>query len=102
FIYSQAADGKRYSLVTGVHTCALPICPGALLLARARLPTGEPAKGTCLERPSVGEHGRVEERLDEGGAVEPGRVGGRHPGRADRSEERRVGKEGRWGCWSET
>src|SRR5258708_33226576 len=39
FFFFQAEDGIRDDLVTGVQTCALPICPG---IARCRLrgPTG--------------------------------------------------------------
>src|SRR5258708_39756604 len=84
FFFFQAEDGIRDDLVTGVQTCALPICLGA-----RQIPAGR-----C----------RLRARL----AIRPGRV--RHvqrerpcrfsegaPGRG-RSEERRVGKEcrSRW------
>src|SRR5437762_4468779 len=72
FFFFQAEDGIRDTSVTGVQTCALPICFGA----RAR----EPIRG---EDPS----------LRAGRAGRPG-AGDRHRQvRQARSEERRVGKE---------
>src|SRR5437762_5556941 len=35
FFFFQAEDGIRDTSVTGVQTCALPICTGKTLLARA-------------------------------------------------------------------
>src|SRR5207253_7808927 len=71
--FFQAEDGIRDGHVTGVQTCALPICP--------------PARSGC--RPA--DPARQPDRA--GG---PARAG---PARRDRarSEERRVGKEGRRG-----
>src|SRR5688572_33016043 len=71
-----AESGIRVLTVTGVQTCALPICR-----SRARL-VGEderdgPANVTDVDRPEVVEVGLDDERV--------------HP----RTEERRVGKEGR-------
>src|SRR5437867_12028561 len=72
FFFFQAEDGIRYRTVTGVQTCALPICPGRregrdvrLVPRRARDPEGERS----------------------------GLAGPPAQGRRDRSEERRVGKE---------
>src|SRR2546425_3577016 len=73
FFFFQAEDGIRDKLVTGVQTCALPICGGTRADVDASGLPGTP-----------------------GGL----RVSGcRRPGAADaRSEERRVGKEcrSRW------
>src|SRR5205823_8221586 len=71
FFFFQAEDGIRDKLVTGVQTCALPIYTDrAHRLARP----GEPAR--LLVRPATGRMGAA----------------------AERSEERRVGKEcrSRW------
>src|SRR5207245_4599277 len=45
FIFFQAEDGIRYATVTGVQTCALPICPhaqgeGRMILALVDWETG--------------------------------------------------------------
>src|SRR5207248_6032581 len=94
--FFQAEDGIRDRTVTGVQTCALPISagraagafgPGAEAAldpggggraARARCRGGAPTRGIGRRRPLAG----------------PLRLGGR---RGSRSEERRVGKERRWG-----
>src|SRR2546426_2879356 len=93
FFFFQAEDGIRDYKVTGVQTCALPICVAALL--------------ECARAGRVS--GRVEVRPDE--ERRPPRVAPGHPAhdvvvRASpkrercevRSEERRVGKEcrSRW------
>src|SRR5438552_14160183 len=87
FFFFQAEDGIRDDLVTGVQTCALPICardlPDLLRLGRR-----QPA---LLEEARVRIDGhrvrRVVAALDQ-------RV---------RSEERRVGKEwrSRWWRWTQ-
>src|SRR5438105_10203630 len=92
--FFQAEDGIRDPLVTGVQTCALPICAAGV---------GEPgpvARGADARvRPPAapGEAGvRRRARPDpllRGVRAEPA-------GRA-RSEERRVGKECRSGGWAE-
>src|SRR3712207_6851423 len=92
--FFQAEDGIRDIGVTGVQTCALPICPsgrarGAGLAARRRCPR------TCSSRPArSAARGRrcapaPRRRRARGSAARP---------RAARSEERRVGKEcrSRW------
>src|SRR4029077_21298086 len=70
FFFFQAEDGVRDSSVTGVQTCALPICSGKPRKTRPRTPVSAEAAWACeLMRPPK-----------------------------DRSEERRVGKEciSRW------
>src|SRR5258706_10304236 len=91
FFFFQAEDGIRDWSVTGVQTCALPICRNVLGgAARAAAPLD--GARVLLE---LGDHL---------GHVLEGRVGGQHEhvvfaGQArQRSEERRVGKEcrSRW------
>src|SRR5438552_18268236 len=72
--YFQAEDGIRDDLVTGVQTCALPIW-----VPPAR------ADGLDLLPQRLGANRLEDEALAVGGAVDAGR---------QRSEERRVGKEG--------
>src|SRR5690349_23264258 len=78
FFFFQAEDGIRDLYVTGVQTCALPICDGP---GRA----GHLARRPARDRPADRE--RLLLRLRRRGAVQAGR-----------SEERRVGKEcrSRW------
>src|SRR5206468_10042943 len=86
FFFFQAEDGIRDLIVTGVQTCALPICPrtghlvrGLLLLLTAAVVRVDRADDLAVAR---------EHRLDPLAGVE----------RQLRSEERRVGKEcrSRW------
>src|SRR5256885_12639928 len=92
FFFFQAEDGIRDYKVTGVQTCALPICAPIHNLSRD-------------EVDGDGTPHRVHERPGPGPAADGRRAGpalwarlplGRH--RLDRSEERRVGKEcrSRW------
>src|SRR5207247_7886119 len=90
FFFFQAEDGIRDPLVTGVQTCALPIL---LVSAQTRLSI-DPARlylagfsGTARValRLAVALRGHVAGVIAVGGA---------------RSEERRVGKECRWGGWA--
>src|SRR5690625_6924788 len=67
FFFFQADDGIRGGHVTGVQTCALPICPAGCRCPR-RCPRHRRGCRACRS---------------------PGR-----PARRSRSEERRVGKEG--------
>src|SRR5712672_3827761 len=57
FFFFQAEDGIRYKLVTGVQTCALPICPSARPRSSrsiARWPTvGEAASAWRQDRKST-------------------------------------------------
>src|SRR3989442_7460929 len=81
--FFQAEDGIRDADVTGVQTCALPICP---LSSSARGTHGFSAEcAPTEENPWV-------PRADE----DQGRAEGvETPAGQGRSEERRVGKEGR-------
>src|SRR2546430_11550380 len=86
FFFFQAEDGIRDLTVTGVQTCALPICDHvqrALAVAR-ELDSHDPL---------AAEQRRLGELCDR--ALEQLRIDGRQ---AERSEERRVGKEcrSRW------
>src|SRR5205085_5830479 len=95
----QAEDGIRDLTVTGVQTCALPILPGHGVW-RARSPTGSSGDARSLRRVAQGHdsarsdprlsryatpHASAARRTTASGATEA----------AVRSEERRVGKEGR-------
>src|SRR5688500_20269913 len=81
FFFFQAEDGIRGYKVTGVQTCALPICerPGE--------------RGVQSDAHLAGIIGR------RGGPARRGRPG--REGAGDRSEERRVGKERRLGWWQD-
>src|SRR5687767_15620705 len=91
FFFFQAEDGIRDKLVTGVQTCALPICRAATTPGSERSPT----RVIGLRMPH-----------DEGGSEDDmvglrlGHVAGdvAHEQPVERSEERRVGKEcrSRW------
>src|SRR5437867_13062745 len=90
--FFQAEDGIRDRTVTGVQTCALPISSEQAIL-------DETPKREARRRRSVEEKRRiVEETLEAGASV--ARVARRHAVNANqvfyRSEERRVGKEGRF------
>src|SRR5206468_8079184 len=97
--FFQAEDGIRDLIVTGVQTCALPI----LEIDRQQL-GGEHTEGR-----TVGGHGGEQAssgdpRGDAGRDRRPtrGEVDHGVRDRGDRSEERRVGKEGRerrWPSW---
>src|SRR5438874_12633341 len=86
FFFFQAEDGIRDLYVTGVQTCALPICFPALWLrwwiswVRA-----EPAKNSSPGRSTSAATGR--------GSRSSRSTAPRCPGSCTRSEERRVGKE---------
>src|SRR5438552_12748338 len=82
FFFFQAEDGIRDDLVTGVQTCALPICPRPLGKRTGRTHAADQSPGV---EPS-GEPGKAVELREEVAAVVPSQ-------RSDRSEERRVGKE---------
>src|SRR5256885_10600967 len=92
FFFFQAEDGIRDYKVTGVQTCALPICnsdgtAGGIALARAAL-------GNTLLQPRTALAGGMQYALH---PSMTGLAGLFNAGRA-RSEERRVGKEcrSRW------
>src|SRR5206468_9600870 len=85
FFFFQAEDGIRDLIVTGVQTCALPICfAGCDKEARRRLPR---VRRWRVRRRSVPARP----------ALVPARAGGENHLR--RSEERRVGKECRSRWW---
>src|SRR5207302_7545697 len=89
FFFFQAEDGIRDFHVTGVQTCALPIFRLARLLLRLFQSEPEIMGLTAL---LLLQHARTAARFDTGGAVilldDQDRT-------LWRSEERRVGKEGR-------
>src|SRR2546430_5749248 len=92
FFFFQAEDGIRVLTVTGVQTCALPIC------GIARAPRGgglyrEGTAGRCLSLDDSAQHGNVRHIRSA-----PAARSARRRGSPWRSEERRVGKEcrSRW------
>src|SRR5436305_7131591 len=78
FFFFQAEDGIRDADVTGVQTCALPISRATTRASRERLHRRQP-EALVVAR----EHERVRAGVDRRELVV-------------RSEERRVGKEGRF------
>src|SRR5256885_4610539 len=91
FFFFQAEDGIRDYKVTGVQTCALPICLGVvdrLLEVRHLLPDVSEE----LAHTDADEHRRLRDVLLERRGVDLPEI------LAARSEERRVGKEcrSRW------
>src|SRR5687767_15756299 len=91
FFFFQAEDGIRDKLVTGVQTCALPICvelPRAPHVGHA--PPHRSASRQVLVDPRE-RRGRAREAVIRAGLLRRGI-------RESRSEERRVGKEcrSRW------
>src|SRR2546429_3024525 len=92
FFFFQAEDGIRDVAVTGVQTCALPICP-------AKGQGGGRGRGARGRPPGSSPRGRPPSRNPE--IPHQLRSAGAQPlqgGRLPRSEERRVGKEcrSRW------
>src|SRR5207247_6066392 len=103
----QAEDGIRDPLVTGVQTCALPIYRGARDAAHVADPS--PDARLLPHHRGHGPDGR--ERAHRGGrgpcrqtAAREGRTARERARPLVRSEERRVGKEGRspWETRSQT
>src|SRR5205823_9723860 len=95
--FFQAEDGIRDKLVTGVQTCALPISDSSAAGGDGFL--GVLLSLSALERllapVSLQKSDASDERGKQRGDAD------HHPGGAgwtERSEERRVGKEGRAGC----
>src|SRR5690606_40309815 len=88
FFFFQAEDGIRDFHVTGVQTCALPICATSWSCAADQSIRGTKATGSWLCRSSSPARRRTVHRRCEYG--EPIGITSR-----PRSEERRVGKEGR-------
>src|SRR5205809_3405401 len=90
FFFFQAEDGIRDVAVTGVQTCALPISPPPT-------PQAGPAEEPDREHPLLLTTGRVAEHwhtLTRTGKSATLRAAAPEPV-LERSEERRVGKEGR-------
>src|SRR5687768_18146873 len=89
FFFFQAEDGIRDVAVTGVQTCALPICQRRRQSGRAAAHDEDTAEAV---RGRVAARVRLEARLAETGGASDERL-------VERSEERRVGKECRSGWW---
>src|SRR5699024_12231896 len=88
--FLQAEDGIRDRNVTGVQTCALPILRKPAEVLAVAVPHTEYAEGASPETMAPA-HPVVTEQAQETQHVqEP-----EHAQDAGRSEERRVGKEGR-------
>src|SRR5205085_8307825 len=92
FFFFQAEDGIRDLTVTGVQTCALPICERAAALHQVHDGVGEPGDRGELDRSA-----EADEVDGNALAGERARGQARILGRdaQARSEERRVGKEWR-------
>src|SRR2546430_4261926 len=89
FFFFQAEDGIRDLTVTGVQTCALPICRAMLVDAAAPLPATE----------SGPDHPACEFQSESTKTCEPIPCSAvPRTVKSERSEERRVGKEcrSRW------
>src|SRR5687768_17959410 len=90
--FFQAEDGIRDVAVTGVQTCALPICPTKIFGARS-------SRRRCdrSDRPRVVRRLQPPRQRESTPALAdlPAAPGGGATRTAARSEERRVGKEGR-------
>src|SRR5947209_9128011 len=97
FFFFQAEDGIRDIGVTGVQTCALPILELAEADGIGRVRFRLLRQALRRVRHARGRDGR-------GGAAQPATAAAAGRGRRPRSEERRVGKEGRtrWARYDET
>src|SRR5207244_5149019 len=95
--FFQAEDGIRDDLVTGVQTCALPICAalaGRLFEVRARCTAV--AADRARTRPDRRWSPRNESAVREPLAVIEAGIAASKASGAARSEERRVGKGRGW------
>src|SRR5206468_8021288 len=101
--FFQAEDGIRDLIVTGVQTCALPICPDQAPSSRHRHQLPDPAEQRGGEPERRGDPEPAEQQ-EEGALLGPELEGEKdeqvHRQRR-RSEERRVGKECRCAWWRE-
>src|SRR5690606_40731527 len=92
FFFFQAEDGIRDFHVTGVQTCALPICKPNKVTRRSRSPRNSPAnssvKKACACNTSDANPAGIPTAMAENRKAN-------WP--SERSEERRVGKEWRAG-----
>src|SRR2546429_5900790 len=89
--FFQAEDGIRDVAVTGVQTCALPISYSDGRLRSKECPQGRMGKGTADQRfvrRFAWARGTIQTEREQSWAR-------RRTGEGRRSEERRVGKEGR-------
>src|SRR5690606_39819867 len=93
--FFQAEDGIRDFHVTGVQTCALPICPGSLRLRGAGKPRSRQLRSSSVTGLLIAEpHSSTVGTPISGGDFRLREARGRDSQyRAARSEERRVGKE---------
>src|SRR3989441_13337370 len=64
FFFFQAEDGIRDKLVTGVQTCALPICPSGLWQTRNQRAAPPPLRGEPGLPGRHGEEGDARDRRD--------------------------------------
>src|SRR5690606_39796851 len=95
-------DGIRDFHVTGVQTCALPICIVETRLARAML-GGEVTQGDAIrvgwdataEQLRIEPVGKAASKTQNVSGAKETKARRRNPARPERSEERRVGKESR-------
>src|SRR3546814_13184711 len=88
FFFSSRRRHTRCALVTGVQTCALPISEAEVVPAKSR-----PAGKKAGQQQSTPTHAEPERTVESRGESKS------NP-RTDRSEERRVGKEGVSTCRS--
>src|SRR5260370_31875135 len=88
--FFQAEAGMRNSSVTGVQTCALPISGRSPLARIARRKQGAPLAAMAVERSALFPPCDPGERAATGALSQAVVTGVGH-----RSEERRVGEEGR-------
>src|SRR5205823_8650081 len=96
--FFQAEDGIRDKLVTGVQTCALPISPQNE--CRRRYGSNRFFRSTtfilrCVQPSSRSRPSQIRPRLEVSSLIRSGKF--RRSCRSRRSEERRVGKECRYG-----
>src|SRR5206468_6008669 len=96
FFFFQAEDGIRDLIVTGVQTCALPICGGCRSCGGGATPTSDTLHLALINDPILNPV-----LAPDVGSVLVNKVifpGLMRPDERLRSEERRVGKEcrGRW------
>src|SRR5262249_57865484 len=96
--FFQAEDGIRYWSVTGVQTCALPICNQRLPPPLQPNSQQHDARGREEHRRHIG---AVLDEVLRRPVIDPEQGGPDEHHREDRSEERRVGKEGRSERWRE-
>src|SRR5687768_17722831 len=94
YFFFQAEDGIRYVAVTGVQTCALPICSRLAVIRSDREPRRGVAPITANREPRVARHSLRSSRILPGDVTRLEWVWHR----STRSEERRVGKEGGKRC----